>query len=126
MNSTQRNILIWLYGLIAAFVQGGAAAVTASVTVSMIDPEKFNLGNQLHNFFILSGTCFTVSGCLGAYAYLKQSPLPVLFSSVQVTNTVTEKTEVTGLTPLSPTPGAPAKPTTPPAAEPGAEPIENK
>jgi len=66
----------WFYGLIAAFIGGGAGAVTSTVTASLIAPDKFNLGTQLHNFLLLAGVTFVVNGLLSAMAYLKQSPLP--------------------------------------------------
>lgn len=66
----------WAQGLLAAFIGGGSSAIVASVTVAMIDPQKFNLGSQLGHFFELAGTVFITSGVLSAASYLKQSPLP--------------------------------------------------
>jgi hypothetical protein len=66
----------WFYGLGAAFIGGGAAAVTASISAVVIAPDAFNLGNQLGNFFKLAGATFLISGFLQAMGYLKQSPLP--------------------------------------------------
>lgn len=66
----------WAHGLFAAFIGGGASAITASVTVALIDPTKFNLGSQLGHFFELAGVVFLTSGFLNAASYLKQSPLP--------------------------------------------------
>lgn len=74
--STLRKIEIWVYGIVAAFVGGGASAVTATVTASMIAPEKFNIHEQLGNFLTLAGFTFLVNGILSTAAYLKQSPLP--------------------------------------------------
>jgi hypothetical protein len=75
-SQNKRNVLAWVYGLAAAFVQGGAAALAATMTASLIAPEKFNLGEQLRNFLSMAGVTFVVSGVLGAAGYLKQSPLP--------------------------------------------------
>ena len=66
----------WLHGLISAFIGGGAAAVSASVSASLIAPETFNFhGGIWHLLEIILGT-FGVNGILTACAYLKQSPLP--------------------------------------------------
>lgn len=67
----------WIYGLFSAFIGGGASAVTAGVSGSMIDPEKFNLNAGLVNVLKLTGACFVLNGLLTMFAYLKQSPLPL-------------------------------------------------
>jgi len=66
----------WIHGLAAAAIGGGASAVTATVTASMLAPDKFNLAGQLHNFMELAVITFLMNGFLSAMAYLKQSPLP--------------------------------------------------
>lgn len=66
----------WSYGLGAAFIGGGAGAITATVTASLIDPEKFNLSTQLDHFVELAAVTFFVNGFLNAMNFLKQSPLP--------------------------------------------------
>ncbi len=66
----------WLYGLIAAVISGGSSAVTACFSVNLIAPDKFNLGNQLLNFIELAAVTFVINGMLGAFLYLKQSPIP--------------------------------------------------
>lgn len=33
----------WVRGLMAAFISGGASAVTSGVTVNMLDPEHYNI-----------------------------------------------------------------------------------
>ena len=58
----------WLHGLGAAFIGGGANAVT----VMAIDPMKFNLQEGWKNLV----TAFLVSGIVNAAFFLKQSPLP--------------------------------------------------
>lgn len=66
----------WLHGLVAAFIGGGASAVTAGVTAPAIAPGAFNFGAQLLPLLKLSGALFVVNGLIAATAYLKQSPLP--------------------------------------------------
>jgi hypothetical protein len=103
----------WVYGLVAGFIGGGAQAVVATVTVTAIAPDKFNLGAQLHNFLILAAVTFTASGLLSAAAYLAKSPLPQI-----VTTVATEKdieptaagVHVSSVTKTTEAPVDPAKP----------------
>lgn len=59
---------VWLHGLCATFIGGGAA----SIVVLVIDPQTFNFGDGLGKL----ATVFAVSGILKVAAYLSQSPLP--------------------------------------------------
>ena len=58
----------WLHGLLGAFIQSGATAVS----VMVIDPQKFNLNEGLANI----GKLVLVSGIIGAALYLKSAPVP--------------------------------------------------
>ena len=66
----------WLHGLAAAFIGGGASAVTAGVTVSAINPTAFNFSTQIRPTLVLMGVLFLLNGLMSAFGYLKQSPLP--------------------------------------------------
>lgn len=68
----------WLYGLGAAAIGGGAAAVTSGLTSMGFAPDKFNLssGAGMLRLLGLIGANFLVSGLLNAMFYLRQSPLP--------------------------------------------------
>jgi hypothetical protein len=66
---------IWVRGLAAAFISGGASGVTGGITASVIDPNTFNLTTQLTHTLTLIGVTFIVSGILGTCAYLTHSPL---------------------------------------------------
>jgi len=70
------NWEVWLYGLSAAFIGGGAGSVTSGLASMGIDPQHFNLGSGLHDTVALMGAVFMVNGLLSACLYLKQSPLP--------------------------------------------------
>ena len=70
------SLSIWLLGIAAAFISGGASGVVAGVTATGIDPGAFNWTTQLRHTFILMGLVFVISGALGVAAYLKASPLP--------------------------------------------------
>lgn len=74
----------WLHGLVAAFIGGGASAVSAGFSATLVDPKDFNLSSGLAHMSVLMGTTFAVSGVLSAMAYLKQSPLPPVVSPVPV------------------------------------------
>lgn len=68
----------WLKGLIAAFIGGGAAAVTSGLTSMGFAPDKFNL-TDLHGVLRVLGLMaanFLVSGFLSTMFYLRQSPVP--------------------------------------------------
>lgn len=61
----------WLYGLVSAFIGGGAGAIVSTpVVTSLLDP--------MHDipFFKAFGVLFVTHGATTAAAYLKQSPLP--------------------------------------------------
>ena len=59
---------VWLSGLIAATITGGANAIS----VMIVDPVAFNLQDEMGKVL----TVALVSAIIGAAAYLKQSPLP--------------------------------------------------
>jgi len=70
------NVQIWIHGIIAAFIGGGAGAVSAGFASAMVAPGQFNLGGGLAGLLELMGVTFLVSGALSTFAYLKQSPVP--------------------------------------------------
>ena len=59
---------IWIEGLLAALVGGGANAVT----VIVVDPLNFNLGDGLPKLLQV----VAVGAIVAAAAFLKQSPIP--------------------------------------------------
>ncbi len=63
-----RRFEIWLKGLFAALIGGGANAVT----VAIVDPEHFNVHDGLASLakLVAIGAFISVAG------YLKTSPLP--------------------------------------------------
>jgi hypothetical protein len=73
-----RSTAVWLHGLLAALIGGGASAVTSTFTASMFAPDKFNLSSYsgfLHVIGLIIAT-FVANGLLAAFFYLKSSPLP--------------------------------------------------
>lgn len=70
----------------AAFIGGGAAAVTSGLTSMGIAPEKFNLQNAsgLWHLLLMVFANFIVNGILSAMFFLRQAPLPEMdISSVE-------------------------------------------
>lgn len=67
---------VWLHGLMAALIGGGASAVVSGITVSAFDPAKFNFGQDIVRLLEFMAVQFGLSGILSVFAYLKQSPLP--------------------------------------------------
>ena len=67
---------IWAAGLAAAFVSGGASAVTAGISVAVLDSEHFNAAGHLGNMLKLMVTIFLVNGLHRVFSYLSYKPLP--------------------------------------------------
>lgn len=59
---------IWIEGLVAALIGGAANAVT----VIVVDPLNFNLGEGLGKLLQV----VAVGGLVAVAAFLKQSPIP--------------------------------------------------
>ncbi len=71
-----KSAKVWLLGLLAAFITGGASGIVSGFTATAIDPSAFNWTNQLTHTLQLMLLTFIVSGIIGAAAYLRQSPIP--------------------------------------------------
>ncbi len=76
----------WLYGLIAAFIGGGASAVVAGITASGLAPNELKLGTL--KSFELIGMVFLFKGIIVGCAFLAQSPLPKKVTVTTVETTV--------------------------------------
>jgi hypothetical protein len=74
--STSSSFSVWLSGLLAAFVGGGAGSVTTGLASMGIDPEHFNLNAGLHHTLNLMGAVFLINGIVSVCMFLKQSPIP--------------------------------------------------
>lgn len=83
------NLEIWLRGLIAAFVGGGASAVTSGIITPAIAPQAFNFHAQLSPLLQLMTALFLANGLLTAFAYLARSPVPQaeVITKIEKTNT---------------------------------------
>lgn len=76
MGTHLKDPWIWLHGVVAAFLAGGASAASAGISAMVIAPDQFNTGANLGNTLKLIGTSFVISGLLGAFQRLSKSPLP--------------------------------------------------
>lgn len=79
----------WFRGLVAAFVGGGAGAVSAGFSVIVQDPHDYNIYTR--KLYTLMLTCFLINGLLSAMAFLHQRPVPEL--KMVKTTVETAKTE---------------------------------
>ena len=79
----------WIRGAIAAFVSGGASAVTSGITVSALDNKDYNLTTGASKLMLLMLTMFLVNGLMGLMFFLRQKPVP---DHKTVTTTVQETT----------------------------------
>jgi hypothetical protein len=67
---------IWLRGIGAAGIAGGANGVITGFAAVGIDPAHFNLQAGLHSTLAIAAVSALMSAIIGVAAYLKQSPLP--------------------------------------------------
>jgi hypothetical protein len=70
------NWEIWVKGVAAAGIAGGANGVITGFAAVGIDPMHFNLQAGLHSTLAIAGVSAMMSAIIGIAAYLKQSPLP--------------------------------------------------
>jgi formate-dependent nitrite reductase membrane component NrfD len=78
-----RSPRAWLHGLIAAFVGGGASAITTDQ--GFILAERLGVDVPTLNLNAL-GIVFLTSGLSSAAMYLKQSPLPPIEAAPEKTS----------------------------------------
>ena len=64
----------WIRGMVAAFIGGGAGAVTSAFSVTAVDPEHFQMGGT--KFFEVAGMVFLITGFLNMMAFLRTKPIP--------------------------------------------------
>ena len=76
MPKVSEETVEWVRGLLAAFIGGGASAITSGVTVSMMDPKDYNLAEGAAKLYALMGVLFTVNGIMSAAMFLRQRPVP--------------------------------------------------
>jgi len=70
------DIRVWLKGIAAAAISGGANGIVTGFAAIGIDPNHFNLAAGLHSTLVLGGVSAAISSILGVALYLRQSPIP--------------------------------------------------
>lgn len=76
MGTHLKNPIMWLRGLLAAFIGGGASAIASGFIAVAQTPTEYNLHGGLDNLLRMIGGTFLVTGILTAASYLQKSPLP--------------------------------------------------
>jgi hypothetical protein len=70
------NIRIWIKGIAAAAVSGGANGIVTGFAAIGIDPGHFNLQAGMSHTLSIGGVSAAISAVLGVALYLRQSPIP--------------------------------------------------
>lgn len=70
------RIQIWLKGLVAAAISGGAGGVMTGLAAVGIDPGHFNLQAGLGATVHIAVAAAFINAVIGVAAYLQKSPLP--------------------------------------------------
>jgi len=68
--------LVWLKGIVAAAISGGANGIVTGFAAIGIDPEHFNLQAGMSHTLSLGMVSAAISAILGVALYLRQSPIP--------------------------------------------------
>jgi len=71
-----RKLEIWLKGLVAAGVSGGAGGVMTGLAAVGIDPGHFNLQAGMGATVRIGAAAALINAAIGVAAYLQKSPLP--------------------------------------------------
>jgi hypothetical protein len=74
MNITR--IEIWLRGVLAAAISGGAGGVLTGFAAVGIDPQHFNLQTGMGATLRIAAAAALINAVIGVAAYLQKSPLP--------------------------------------------------
>ena len=67
---------IWLKGILAAAISGGAGGVLTGFAAVGIDPQHFNLQAGMGATLRIGAAAALINAVIGVAAYLQKSPLP--------------------------------------------------
>jgi len=70
------DLRVWLKGIVAAAVSGGANGIVTGFAAIGIDPNHFNLSAGMTHTLTIGGASAAISAVLGVALYLRQSPIP--------------------------------------------------
>ncbi len=73
---SSKALQIWLRGIIAAGVSGGAGGILTGLAAIGIDPQHFNLSAGLGSTMRIGVAAALINAVIGVAAYLQKSPLP--------------------------------------------------
>lgn len=71
-----KRIEVWLRGLLAAAVSGGAGGILTGLAAVGIDPQHFNLQTGMGATLRIAAAAALINAVIGVAAYLQKSPLP--------------------------------------------------
>jgi hypothetical protein len=71
-----KRIEVWLRGLVAAAISGGAGGVLTGLAAVGIDPQHFNLQTGMSATMRIGAAAALINSVIGVAAYLQKSPLP--------------------------------------------------
>jgi Zn-dependent protease len=71
-----RQFEIWLKGILAAAISGGAGGVLTGLAAVGIDPQHFNLQSGMGATLRIAAAAALINAVIGVAAYLQKSPLP--------------------------------------------------
>jgi Zn-dependent protease len=73
---SKQTVELWLRGILAAAISGGAGGVLTGLAAIGIDPQHFNLNAGLGHTFQIAGAAAVINAVIGVAGYLQKSPLP--------------------------------------------------
>jgi hypothetical protein len=76
MEKQLKRIEIWLRGILAAAISGGAGGVLTGFAAVGIDPQHFNLQSGAGATLRIAAAAALINSVIGVAAYLQKSPLP--------------------------------------------------
>jgi hypothetical protein len=71
-----KQLEVWIKGIVAAAISGGAGGVLTGLAAVGIDPQHFNLQTGLGATLRIATTAALINAVIGVAAYLQKSPLP--------------------------------------------------
>lgn len=70
------HLRVWLKGMVAAAVSGGAGGILTGFAAVGIDPQHFNLQAGIGATMRIAAAAALINAVIGVAAYLQKSPLP--------------------------------------------------
>ena len=70
------RVEVWLKGMLAAGISGGAGGVMTGLAAVGIDPGHFNLSAGMGATVRIGAAAALINAVIGVAAYLQKSPLP--------------------------------------------------